>query len=91
MDAGAGLTCICPTGIISSSVVLHFCSIFSWKPHTLLSHLTGRPHHDTHDRLVAKSVRQKTLITLCVRTLNCNKFMDAAAPLLENEFYLLIN
>lgn len=54
-------------------------------------HLADRPHHGAHCRFCGESVCQKTLIALCVRTLNCNKFMYAAAPLLENKFYLLIN
>lgn len=49
------------------------------------------PHHHTRCCVSGKSVCQKTLIALCVRTLNYDKFMYAAAPLLQNKFYLLIN
>lgn len=49
------------------------------------------PHLHTHCHVSGKSVCQKTLIALCVRTLNYDKFMYAAAPLLQNKFYLLIN
>lgn len=49
------------------------------------------PHLHTHCHVGGKSVCQKTLIALCVRTLNYDKFMYAAAPLLQNKFYLLIN
>lgn len=64
---------------------------FSLKPHIIASHLTDHPHRYTYCHFCGKSVCQKTLIALYVRTLNCNKFMYAAAPLLENKFYLLIN
>lgn len=41
--------------------------------------------------ILSKSVCQKALIALCVRTLSCNKFIYTAVPLLQNKFYLLIN
>lgn len=41
--------------------------------------------------ILSKSVCQKALIALCVRTLSCNKFIYTAVPLLWNKFYLLIN
>lgn len=41
--------------------------------------------------ILSKSVCQKALIALCVRTLSCNKFIYTAVPLLRNKFYLLIN
>ena len=53
--------------------------------------LVHHPHLHTHCHVSGKSVCQKTLIALCVRTLNYDKFMYAAAPLLQNKFYLLIN
>lgn len=55
-----------------------------------VSRLPDHPHN-AYCHLGGKSVCQKSLIALCVRTLNGDKFMYAAAPLLENKFYLLIN
>lgn len=77
----------------AQSILISYVSTESLSSQTpvIVSHPADRPHHSLHCHFCGKSVCQKTLIALCVRTLNCNKFMYAAAPLLENKFYLLIN
>ena len=80
-------TWLCPTHIMISRFHREF--VLTVPRHRF--HRADHLHHSARCHFCGKYVCQKTLIALCVRTLNCNKFMYAAAPLLENKFYLLIN
>lgn len=83
---GESFSCVCPTHYVMFPQRIFFfeISFYSFPSHG------PSPPVDTLSFQWRVSLSENSELR-CVRTLNHNKFMYAAAPLLENKFYLLIN